>query len=93
MQIDHVDRLVLGGGDALRTAIDVGEAEPAAEAALAARRAEGAQAAAAADRQRGGGQGAQLGLQRGHGTQCIPQLRKKQLFAFVQPQPAHTQFS
>lgn len=42
MQIDHVDRLVLGGGDTLGTPVDVGEAEPAAEAALAARRAEGA---------------------------------------------------
>lgn len=48
MQIDHVNRFVLCGGDALGTAVDVGEAEPAAEAALAARRAEGAQAAAAA---------------------------------------------
>lgn len=90
MQIDHVNRFVLCGGDALGTAVDVGEAEPAAEAALAARRAEGAQAAAAAYRQRGGRQGAQLGLQRGHGAQCVPQLRQEQLFAFVQPQPART---
>lgn len=42
MQIDHIDRFVLSGGHTLGTTVDVGEAESAAEAALAARRAEGA---------------------------------------------------